>query len=185
MVRKQQQPACRPFAAATELQNSREILQDLRCSKSEEANRSDEPKECKSMQQALYHLQVAANDGFAATTSKQTNKTNPDAAGGGHGVCRRRRKKRAERCTHPHKESERACDRLEREKRDRGTCLPACLPIYLPACPRSRACPAYCICRLPGSVTHLSGFGPTSISAGRMFRWVMVSFWGKLINKDI
>jgi hypothetical protein len=39
------------------------------------------------MQRALYHLQVAANDGFAATTSKQTNKTNPEAAGGGDMAC--------------------------------------------------------------------------------------------------
>lgn len=110
MVRKQQQPDCRPLAAGTELQNSREILQDLRCSKSEEANRSDEPKECKSMQRALYHLQVAANDGFAATTSKQTNKTNSDAARRGHGVCRRRRKKKS-RMTHPPTQGKRASPR--------------------------------------------------------------------------
>jgi hypothetical protein len=118
MVRKQQQPDCRPLAASTEIQNSREILQDLRCSKPEEANRSDEPKECKSMQRALYHLQVAANDGFAATTSKQTNKTNSDAAGGGHGVCRRRRekKKQNDAPTHTRKASEPATGLRERKE---------------------------------------------------------------------
>ncbi len=141
MARKQQQPDCRPLAAATELQNSRERLQDLRCSKSEEANRSDEPKECKSMQRTLYHLQVAANDGFAATTRKQTNKTNSDAAGRGHGVCRRRRGKKS-KMTHP--PTQRKASEPATGLRERHRYLPACLQASL-----ANFLPAYLFSYLP------------------------------------
>lgn len=59
--------------------------------------------------------------------NKQTKQI-PTRLGGDMACAEEEEKKRAEWRTHPHKESERARDRVEREKRDIGTCLPAGKP---------------------------------------------------------